>query len=230
MKFSDKIIAIRLRKKGKTYSQILKKIGVSKSSLSLWLSDIELTDSQKKEILKGREKSRYAGAKSQQKKRMLRTRQIIENAKNEFTTLVKNPIFLIGLALYWAEGDKHKGERVKFTNSDPLMISFMMRWFREICEVPETKFRIALHVHNLLISRKIKSYWSQLTGVSQKQFNKIYVKNSTLRQRRNVLYNGTCGIVVNNKNLFRRIMGWKLELLNHFKISPRSSTDRTEDF
>ena len=106
----------------------------------------------------------------------------------------------------------------------------MMKWFREICEVPETKFRIALHVHNLLISRKIKSHWSRLTDVSRKQFNKIYVKNSTLRQRRNVLYNGTCGIVVNNKNLFRRIMGWKLGLLNHFEISPCSSTDRTEDF
>ncbi len=230
MKFNDKIIAIRLRKKGKTYSHILKKIHVSKSSLTLWLRDIELTDSQKEKILKGREKSRYAGAKSQQKKRVLQTKQIIENAKNEFTTLVKNPIFLTGLALYWAEGDKHKGERVKFTNSDSLMILFMMKWFREICKVPETKFRIALHIHDLLVSKKIKSYWSQLTGVPQKQFNKIYVKNSTLRQRRNILYTGTCGIVVNNKNLFRKIMGWKLGLLNHFKISPRSSTDRTEDF
>ena len=230
MKFNDRMIAIRLRKKGKTYSRILKKIDVSKSSLSLWLRDIELSGPQKEKILKGREKSRYAGAKIQQKKRVSQTKQIIENAQKEFLILVKNQIFLVGLALYWAEGDKHKGERVKFTNSDPLMISFMMNWFREICKVPETKFRIALHVHNLLVSKKIKSYWSQLTDVPQEQFNKIYVKNSTLRQRRNVLYNGTCGIVINNKSLFRRIVGWKLGLLNHFKISPRSSTDRTEDF
>ena len=80
MKFNDKIAAIGLRKKGKTYSQILKKINVSRSSLSLWLRNIELTDSQKKKILKGREISRYTGAKSQQK-RILRTQQITEKQK-----------------------------------------------------------------------------------------------------------------------------------------------------
>ena len=75
MKFKEKVKAIQLRKSGYGYNEILKEIGVSKSTLSLWLRDIKLTDNQKKKLLKGREISRYAGAKSQQKKRIERTKR-----------------------------------------------------------------------------------------------------------------------------------------------------------
>lgn len=230
MKLQEKIIAVQLRKTGFSYSKIFKKVRVSKSTLSHWLRDIELTSKQKEKILKGREKSRYAGSKAQQIKRIKVTEEITTAGKKEFYSLIKNSLFLAGLCLYWAEGDKHKQERVKFTNSDEKMISLMMRWFREICGVPEEKFRVALHIHNLHIAKNIKRYWSEITGVPEKQFQKIYIKQTTLRHRRNVLYNGTCAIVVHNKALFRRIYGWKLGLISHFNISPRSSMDRTKDF
>jgi len=50
MKLKEKSIAISLRKKGKSYGEILKKIKVSKSSLNLWLRDLELTPKQKERI------------------------------------------------------------------------------------------------------------------------------------------------------------------------------------
>lgn len=81
-----------------------------------------------------------------------------------------------------------------------------------------------------LHSRKdILVYWSKITGISAKQFYKPYIKPTSLGQRKNVLYNGTCSIIVNDKSLFRKIKGWKLGLQNTF-ISPRSSMDRTEGF
>lgn len=230
MKSREKIIALKLRKAGFSYSKIFKKVRVAKSTLSCWLRDIELTPKQKEKLLKGREKSRYAGAKAQQIKRIKRTEEIMADSKKEFYLLVKNPLFLSGLLLYWAEGDKNRSEKVKVTNSDEAMIILMMKWFREICNVPEEKFRISLHVHDLHCNRNAKNYWVKITNVSKKQFHKIYVKKSTLRQRKNVLYNGTCAITVNNKSLFRKIMGWKLGLLDYFYIPPRSSTDRTKDF
>src|SRR3989344_3532939 len=103
MKFQEKIIAIKLRKAGHSYSNIFKKVRVSKSTLSYWLRDIKLTSKQRDRLLKGREKSRYAGAKAQQIKRIRRTEEIIINSKKEFYSLIKNPLFLSGLLLYWAE-------------------------------------------------------------------------------------------------------------------------------
>ena len=220
MKLNEKLKAINLRKKGTSYNEILKNIKVSKSTLSFWLRDVILNNKANKKLLKGRELSRYFAAESHKQKRKSDTATAIEIGLQEFHSLLKNPLFLAGLCLYWAEGDKHKQERVKFTNSDERMISLMMKWFREICSVSEEKFRIALHVHNLHIAKNIKHHWSEITGVSERQFQKIYIKQTTLRHRRNVLYNGTCAIVVNNKALFRRICGWKLGLLAYFDISP----------
>ena len=68
MKLQEKFNAIRLRKQGKSYREIKKRVGVSKGTLSLWLRDIELTHRQLAVLLRGREKSRYAGAKANQRK------------------------------------------------------------------------------------------------------------------------------------------------------------------
>ena len=208
MKLTEKNEAIKLRKGGKSYGYILKKIDVSKSTLSLWLRDIELTESQKSILLKGREISRYAAAKKKQQQRIEKTIKIISEARKEFEKLHNNPLFLSGLMLYWAEGDKSDlHEQVKFTNSDQNMINLIMRWFREICEVPEKKFRVTLHIHSLHCRPKIENYWSNITGIPLSQFYKTQIKPTTLRYRRNPLYDGTCAVSISSKDFFRKIKG-----------------------
>ena len=170
------------------------------------------------------------GARKHREIRERITADIISAAKNDFPRLAQNPLFLSGLCLYWAEGDKNQLERVKFTNSDERMIAIMMFWFREICCVPEDKFRIALHIHTLQISDNVEQFWSKITGIPINQFQKTYVKATTLHYRRNALYNGTCAIVVSDRSLFRKISGWKLGLIDYLKNRPCSSMDRTPDF
>ncbi|PIP92339.1 hypothetical protein COW77_00440, partial [Candidatus Wolfebacteria bacterium CG18_big_fil_WC_8_21_14_2_50_39_7] len=149
MKFAEKLKAIKLRRRGYSYKKIRKTVKVSKSSLSRWLNEIDLTPKQREKLLIGREFSRYAGAKAKRRKKTEIIKMIVNRSREEFIHLVKNPLFLSGLMLYWAEGDKNQAERVKFTNSDETTIILMISWFREICKVPEEKFRIALHIHNL---------------------------------------------------------------------------------
>ncbi len=216
MKLNEKIEAIRLRKLGESYSYIYKKVKVSKSTLSLWLRDIELTPEQKAG-LKGRQKSRYEGAKANQRKRIERTKQIINEAQKEIKLFSKNPLFSMGLMLYWAEGSK-RGEQIDFSNSDPGMIKLMMLWFRKICKVPEEKFRIKLYIHSLHSRKNVKKYWSELTDIPLSQFHKTYIKSTSLRYRKYRLYNGTCAIRISNKDLFRRIKGWKLGFLEKMNI------------
>ena len=217
MKYKEKLKAIKLRKNGKSYGEIRKIVKVSKASLSLWLKDVEISPENRQKILIGREKSRYFAAQARKEDRIERTRKIVEFAEKEFKFLIKKELFLCGLLLYWAEGDK-KQERVKFANSDKDMIMLMMRWFREVCHVPESKFRIALHIHSLHIKGDVVQYWSKITGVNQSQFNKVYIKKTTLKNKRLPLYEGTCSIVISSKELFRRIVGWRKGLLVHFKI------------
>lgn len=221
MKFQDKIQAIELRKNGLSYSEILKKINVSKSTLSLWLRNIELSDDQQHHLyVTLRQQNAYKLARGRREAKIKLSKKIIKEATAEFIKVKNDAEFVSGLMLYWAEGDKAETtEMVKFTNSDPAMIKFMMGWFRKICTVPENKFRIALHIHSLHCRKDLEVYWSKTTSVPLFQFNKTQIKQTTLKQRRNVLYNGTCSIRICNKNLFRKIKGWKLGFQKKYNLN-----------
>ena len=132
---------------------------------------------------------------------------------------VNEPLFLAGLMLYCAEGDKSdEREVVKFSNSDPILIKFIMKWFREVCRVPEDKFKITLHIHELHCRKNIENYWSKQINIPLKQFYKTQIKATSLGQRKNILYNGTCAVCVHNKDLFRKIKGWKIGFFEKYKI------------
>lgn len=218
MKLKEKWGAIKLRKKGLSYKDILKKIDVSKSTLSSWLREIELTSEQKNRLATKMDRVRYEIAKRKVADRIKRTNDIVDRAKAEVKTFAINPLFLVGVSLYWAEGAKNSMESVKFVNSDQNMIILMMKWLREICKISEGKFRIHVHMHDLHSRNNINAYWSKITGVPLNQFYKPYIKHTSLGQRRNILYNGTCSIIVSDKNLFRKILGWKIGLQKYFNI------------
>lgn len=223
MRLEDKFKAIELRRKGKTYSEIRAVIPkLSKGTLCGWVKNIELTDDQKECILarikKGADISRaiqrQRGAWTNHLNMIKRARNVFEEARNETARLTKNPLFVPGVMLYWAEGDKSLDvQKVNFTNSDPLMIDFIMKWFRNVCTVPESKFRVRLNIHTLHNRTEIENYWSSLTKVPLSQFHKPTIKPTIFTQKKNQHYKGTCSISVNDVSLFRRIMCWKITIL-----------------
>lgn len=229
MRFEDKIVAINLRRKGRSYSEILKKIKVSKSTLSNWMKDIKLTPEQNGRLTTKRELAGYKGAKANQKYTEKRRRLIIEQARNEVPQLIKNPLFLAGLMLYWAEGGKTE-EKVKFSNSDSSMIKLMMRWFREICHIPEHKFRITLYLHTLHVRKDARNFWSNITGIPPSQFTKDMIKSTIYSQRTNKLYEGTCRIAIHSVDLFRKITGWQTGTIEYFGKQKNLSADKDPAF
>lgn len=220
MKYQEKMQAIGLRKQGKSYFDILKIVKVSKGTLSIWLKDVPLTNEQRENLfVTRRQKNILKLAEIRRSQKKERERITITAAKNEATKHMSNPLFLSGLMLYWAEGDKtEKAFAVKFSNSDPRMIKLMMRWFREVCGVAEERFRISLHIHELQHQQEIEQYWSDITGIPQNHFYKTWIKETSLRHRKNVLYNGTCAIRIGDITLLRRIHGWKLTVLETLRI------------
>jgi len=210
MKEKEKEQAIALRKKGLSYADILKHINVSKSTLSLWLRNIPLTEKQQHALyVTRRQKHIYNLAKLKRHKKQQALLKIQKQAEIDMPRLISNPFFLTGLMLYWAEGDKSaKAELVKFSNADPAIIKIMMQWFTSICQVPKSRFRIALHIHSLHTNKKVLAYWSNITNIPLTQFHKTQIKPTSLSHRKNKLYNGTCSIRIHDKTLFRQIQAW----------------------
>lgn len=110
--------------------------------------------------------------------------------------------------LYWAEGGKTQ-RMVRFSNGDPEMIKIMMAYFRNICDVDESKFRGYIHIHPHLDFRNAEKYWSNVTDIPLGQFFKTYRKqNRSSLNKRNTLPNGVLDIYVLDTELFLKITGW----------------------
>lgn len=148
--------------------------------------------------------------------------QIQKSAEKEIHSLTNYEFKLAGIALYWAEGDKTQG--LGFSNSDPELIQFMIKWFREICNVPKEKIKASLYLHTGQNEKKMKQYWSEVTNIPLNQFNKTIFKQegSASRKYNENRYKGTIKIRINDENLRYKILTWieRLHLNNNNTVYP----------
>lgn len=217
-KLREKEKAIKLRKKGFSYSEILKQTPVTKSTLSLWLRSIGLSKRQKQRLTEKKLAAILRGGQAKRDYRLAITKRIKDKARKEIGKLSNRDLWLIGIALYWAEGAKQKehnvSQKVKFSNSDPMMIKVFLKWLQNICRISklEITFRIALHEAAINKLAKVQKYWADITGFSINDFGKIdWKKNKINTKRRNIgnNYYGLLNIYIKNStNLNRKIEGW----------------------
>ncbi len=136
---------------------------------------------------------------------------IFDMACQNIGSLSKRDLKLIGIALYWAEGYKTDLARdVEIVNSDPLMIKLMMKWFREICNVPENKFKIRIQIHDASNIKDGIKFWSRITGIPSNQFTRSYVKISSTSKGKSGNRHpcGVCHVRIANTDLLVKIKGW----------------------
>lgn len=219
-KLEDKLKAQELRSKGFSYREILLQINVSKDTISRWCRDIVLTSEQKERLLKnkafGQRRGSLVAAENKRQIRISRTQEIFEKSKIELGRLNKRDKFIAGIAFYAGEGEKTDGSG-GFANSDPKLIKFMMHWFQEFCDIPLSRFRGAIWIHEGLDKNEAKRYWSKLTGIPQGQFFKTYVaknKTNSRKIRKNIHKYGVFAIKFSISDKQRRIMGWISALVN----------------
>lgn len=115
-------------------------------------------------------------------------------------TLLKegDPEFLVGCALYWAEGKKRRNSTV-FCNTDPYMMTTMISFFRKFFNTPDDKFSIRFdcHLDNGLTYQDIEDYWLGLLDLPKECVRKSTIRtNSTSRVVKHPY--GVCSLSVLN--------------------------------
>lgn len=217
LKKEEKIKAINLRKKGHSYSEILQEIPVAKSTLSLWLRSVGLSKRQKQRLTRKKLAAAKKGGEARRDYRIATTREIKEKAVRDIGKISKRDLWLIGVALYWAEGQKEreKASSVKFGNSDPEMIKLFLKWLNNICGITEQdiSFRIYFHENSKNRADEVRKYWSEVTGFPEECFQKITWKKNKIKttNRKNTGrdYYGLLQVEVKRStNLNRKIQGW----------------------
>src|SRR3989344_8749851 len=146
---TDRNLAIKLRRSKKSYNEISKELGIPKSSLHTWFKNNKWSQEIRKNLIKraqilatGRLKLMALANKKKWDEIHL---QYQNEAKKEFPSLIKKPLFIAGLMLYWGEGDKVlKNCLVRLSNSDPELIKVFYLFLWNVILIPKEKIFIKL--------------------------------------------------------------------------------------
>jgi transcriptional regulator with XRE-family HTH domain len=217
MKTAKRGQARRLRaQEGRSIKEIARLLGVSRSSVSLWVRDIELTRAQ--EIaLNARDPSRDGrrnGWAANIERARLRRRGFQLAGRRRARR--QEPLYVAGCMLYWAEGWKCRGS-VELSNSDPEVIRFFARFLRECFGVPDDRMRVACHkfADHTVRQREIEQFWLDVAGLPRSSLRKSMVNHysrSSQRKRTNRLPHGTCKLIVHSTEILQTIYGSIQEL------------------
>lgn len=216
-KSRERLLARELRKKGESIREIAKQVLIARSTVSLWCRDIVLTNEQLEMLV---ERDRLGGARGRMvaaelaKKRKNERVSFNEKIGFERIGMISNrELFLIGVALYWAEGSKGvRSERFVFVNSDPKMIVVMIRWLRECVHVSDEDIvcRVGINEAHQARIAEVEQHWSDVTGIPRSQFKKPSFKKVVNKKVYENFYEhyGTLDLLVKKcTKLFYEVLG-----------------------
>lgn len=217
-KFDKKIQAQNLRRtQGLAIKRIASLLNVSKSTVSKWCIDIELTDKQKNKLLENQKRGWMQGSLANKKKKEARIEFNKNYAKKMLGNLSKRDLLIAGIALYWAEGSKTT--QFTFVNTDSAMIAFFHRWLQSMKVADEDLIpRVFINEMHRKRIKDVINHWATLLEVPKEQFRKtIFIKTKQKKIYANYdRYYGLLSIRVRNSSELKYKMLGFVGILNDF--------------
>jgi len=155
-----------LRAESWTLQDIADELGVAKSSVSLWVRDVEF-------VPKPRSTARRREPNALQRRKQAEIDELLAEGRARIGRLSEREFLVAGAALYAGEGAKADGQ-LCFANSDPRMILFFCTWLRRFFDLDESKFRFRLYLHEGLDLEAAVEFWCSVTEIPASQFGKPY--------------------------------------------------------
>lgn len=207
--------ALALRRNGARYHDILRDVGVAKSTLWRWLKAEGLVETQPQRLTELRRVAQRKGAAAVRAKYLAETAAILERARKDVGRISERELWLIGVALYWAEGTKQKPhnptQRVAFTNSDPAMLRAFLHWVTDGCRIPAERLTFELCIHESGDIAAAKIFWATTLRVPAERFRIRLKRHRVVPHRRNIghSYVGLVRMTIQQSAaLNRAIRGW----------------------
>jgi transcriptional regulator with XRE-family HTH domain len=191
--------ARELRADAWTLQDIATELGVSKSSVSLWVRDVEF-------IPNPRRRTRAPRPSSLHLRKLAEIERCTVEGIDAIGVLSERELLVLGLALYAGEGSKTDGD-VTFANSDPRLIWLHLKWLRRFFDVDESRLRVKLYLHEGLDLEAANGFWSELTQIPASQFTKPYraAADPSIRRTKHVM--GCPAVAYRSTAVHRRVMG-----------------------
>jgi hypothetical protein len=201
--------ALALRESGMSMTVIERKLGIPRSTLSLWFKKIVLSDEQKALLTKnkadGWAKARMRAVESHRAHKALRLLEAKRQAEKTLSKLeITHELIDIGLAmLYYGEGAK--SDRTSLANSDPKILRFFLAALASNYQVTALDVRCELHLRADQDGEAMKLYWSKELGIPLDRFRHIAYDQRTSGRPTYDHYKGVCVITCKSVAIQRKL-------------------------
>jgi hypothetical protein len=182
-------LAHDLRRTGLSFREVGQLVPVPKSTVVGWCRGIELTEEQIAAITE-RTRPPAGTPRDTQRKRRSEIERIRRDAALRAPDLLREPLWVAGVALYWGEGSKTSNE-LALSNGDPRVARLFVVWTRTYIE-PEAEFVLKLNLHASNDEPGARIWWTRQLDLGSAQFHRTYVKTNGTGHRKNHLPYGVC--------------------------------------
>jgi hypothetical protein len=208
--------ALELRRKGWTYGEIRAVVPVAKSTLSVWFRAVGLSEPQIQRITEKRRRAGLRGAQARRHKRLLETDRLVSVGCAAVGTLTARELWLIGTALYWAEGSKQNQRSVStgliFWNMDSQMVRVYLEWLTLIgVRHDDVSFSLYVHKDRAANAAEYVTWWANVIHRVPEDLRVYFKKGNPMTNRTNCgdLYHGLLRIKVRTSTILnRKVSGW----------------------
>jgi predicted transcriptional regulator len=199
--------ARQLRAEGWALLDIAEELGVAKSSVSIWVRDVDFEPRPRRRVARVREPNAL------QRRKQAEIEAMDAKGQERLSELGEQAFLAAGAALYAGEGAKAEGT-VKFANTDPAMVAFFCRWLRTFFEVDESRMRAQVYLHEGLDLEAAQMSWSEVTCIPIAQFTMPYraMADPSIRRAKHV--HGCCYVRYSCSRTHREVMGLIRALLS----------------
>lgn len=164
-----------LRRNGRSIKNIARDLNVGVGTISEWVRDIPVLDEDKKRLYR---RCNIKATAAIRKLRSDRDEKHQCEAKILWEKFKNQPLFILGIGLYWGEGTK--ADRVlELSNSDPLVHDVWLRWCRTY--IPHVQLRAHLSLHDNVDSNIAIKYWRERLKLNCKISLCIAISRSSKR-------------------------------------------------
>lgn len=199
--------AVELRKKGLSILDISRLIGINKKEISKLIKDIKPDNPE--DLKRFTSNGFEFAAKSNKLKRQERDKENLAEADKLFLSYKFDPLFVLGLGLYWGEGGKTE-RHLNISNSDPGILIKWIEWHKKFAQGME--IIPTIYGHADVVFEDAKKYWSEKLGLSLESFRWVSSQpiSSKSKRPKRILPYGTVRLHTSrgSTEMFIKMMRW----------------------
>jgi hypothetical protein len=209
-KDEERIEARRLRAAGCSIRTIAERLGISRSSASMWTRDIELTNEQRARLVLADPVRTPSHAAQLARSRHFREERRAAQERGREMARAGDPLHRAGCMLFWAEGSRSRNA-VIFSNSDVDMQRHFARFLRRCYGIEDDRFVLSINCHlgHGLSVAEIEAHWLTALELPRTCLRPSIVNRASGRSKRvhRPLRHGTARLVVYSTDLVQSIYG-----------------------